>query len=163
MRRSLAIIGAIVLVIGSQLPVWGAGGDSIQLVSKGEKEVVSVSKDGKKEVKRISLDKVLPGDTVVFTNHYKNSAAKAAENSVITNPVPANMTYVGGSAFGDGTTITFSSDKGKTFDVPGKLTKTEKGMKRPVRPEEYTHIRWTFLGPIPPGKEGDVGFKALLK
>jgi uncharacterized repeat protein (TIGR01451 family) len=141
---------------------WAADSDSLKLVSKAEKEV-TVVKEGKKEVKRSPAEKVLPGDVVIFTNHFANPLNKAAENAVITNPLPKDVAYIDGSAFGDGATITFSIDKGKTFETPGKLFKTEKGKKRNARANEYTHIRWAFTNPIPPGKEGDVGYKARIK
>lgn len=141
---------------------WAAASDALQLVSKTEKEVAVVA-NGKKEVKRIATAKVLPGDTVIFTNHYANKLAKPADAAVITNPVPKNVAYVDGSAFGEGAAITFSIDNGKTFDTPGKLFKTEKGKKRNAGTAEYTDIRWTFPTAIPPGKEGDVGYKGRIK
>lgn len=140
---------------------WGAE-SPLKLVSKAEKET-TVVKDGKKEVTRAPAQKILPGDTVIFTNHYTNALSKPAGDAVITNPVPKDVTYVDGSAFGEGSTITFSHDKGKTFDTPGKLFKTDKGKMRNARASEYTHIRWAFTAPIPPGKDGDVGYKARVK
>ena len=139
---------------------WGAE-STLKLVSKAEKET-TVVKDGKKEVKRTPAQKILPGDTVIFTNHYTNTLSKPADDAVITNPVPKDVTYVDGSAFGEGARIAFSIDKGKTFDTPGNLFKTEKGKKRSARANEYTHISWTFLT-LAAGKEGDVGFKTRIK
>jgi len=140
---------------------WGAE-STLKLVSKAEKET-TVVKNGQKEVKRVPAQKILPGDTVIFTNHYTNTLPKPADDTVITNPVPKDVTYVDGSAFGEGAIITFSIDKGKTFDTPGKLFKTDKGKMRNAKASEYTHIRWTFNAPIPPGTEGDVGYKARVK
>lgn len=142
---------------------WAQKGKDVELTSKAEKEVTTVTAEGKKEVKYTSVAKTLPGDVVRFTNHYKNKGNAAADNVAITNPVPEHMTYVEGSAFGEGAVITFSADKGKSFDLPAKLVKTEKGRKRPARPDEYTHIRWSFKEKLPAGKEGDAGFKARIK
>jgi len=141
--------------------VWAAE-NTLNLVSKAEKEI-TVVKDGKKEVSLVAPNKTLPGDVIKYSNHYTNTGSKPAENAVITNPVPNNTTYVDGSAFGDGAEITFSIDKGKTFDSPGKLFKTEKGKKRNALAGEYTHIRWLIKSAIPPGKQGDVGFKVKIK
>jgi len=163
MKNSSVVKAAIAcLLLGIWCTVSWADSNQIKLVAKSEKETVTI-KDGKKEVKLVPAEKVLPGDVVVFTNHYKNTGGKPAEDAVITNPISKHMTYIDGSAFGEGAIITFSFDKGKTFDTPGKLIKTEKGKKRTSRADEYTHVRWTFTAPLPPGKEGDVGFRARLK
>ena len=163
MKVSTFIKALLPLILLTIISTGGwAAENTLKLVSKAEKETIVV-KNGKKEVTRVPAQKVLPGDTVVFTNHYSNPLNKAADNAVITNPVPKDVTYADGSAFGEGATITFSIDKGKTFDTPGKLFKAEKGKKRNARAGEYTNIRWTFNTPIPSGKEGDVGFKAKIK
>jgi uncharacterized repeat protein (TIGR01451 family) len=136
--------------------------DQLKLTSQTQKETVTV-KDGKKEVKTGPAAKVLPGETLVFSNHYKNAGTKPAEKAVITNPISKHVTYIDGSAFGEGATITFSVDNGKTFETPGKLMKTVKGKKTLARPEDYTQVRWTFTAPIAPGAEGEVGFKGKVK
>ncbi|HBG04142.1 MAG: hypothetical protein A2075_01165 [Geobacteraceae bacterium GWC2_58_44] len=152
---------ALLLAAASFSPAFAEDG-KLKLTSRSEKEVVEV-KEGKKSVTLAPAEKVVPGDVVVFTNHYKNAGSAPAEDVVISNPVPKHMTYLDGSAFGEGATITFSFDKGKSFETPGKLVKTEKGKKRTARAEEYTHIRWSFKNPIPAGKEGELGFRARLK
>ncbi len=159
---SMKKIAAALLLLAVCATSGLAADNSLKLVSKAEKEV-TVTRDGKKEAKLVPVEKALPGEVVLFTNHYTNTGSTPAEEAAITNPVPQHMVYVDGSAFGAGTTITFSVDKGKTFDLPANLTKTVKGKKRPARADEYTNIRWTFTSPLPPGKEGDVGFKARLK
>lgn len=157
----LATAGMALLIMAATLsPALGEEG-KLKLTSRSEKEVVVV-KDGKKSVTLAPAEKVVPGDVVVFTNHYRNTGSEPADNVVITNPVPKHMTYLDGSAFGEGAAITFSFDKGKSFDTPGKLIKIEKGKKRTARAEEYTHIRWSYKTPIPAGKEGEMGFKARL-
>ena len=163
MRKTAIIKGLLPLLFMALFCTgsWGAE-STLKLVSKAEKEI-TVVKDGKKEVKRAPAQKILPGDTVIFTNRYTNTLSKPADDAIITNPVPKDVTYVDGSAFGEGAAITFSSDKGKTFDTPGKLFKTDKGKMRNARASEYTHIRWTLTVPIPPGTEGDVGYKARVK
>jgi uncharacterized repeat protein (TIGR01451 family) len=162
--RKTAIINGVLPVLFLALFCTGSWGaeSTLKLTSKAEKET-TVVKNGQKEVKRVPAQKILPGDTVIFTNHYTNTLSKPADDTVITNPVPKDVTYVDGSAFGEGATITFSSDTGKTFDTPGKLFKTDKGKMRNARASEYTHIRWTFTASIPPGKDGDVGYKARVK
>lgn len=159
--RIISAATAILLLAASLSPAFAENGQ-LKLTSRSEKEVVVV-KEGNKTVTLVPAEKVVPGDVVLFTNHYQNAGNAPAEAVVISNPVPNHMTYLDGSAFGEGAEITFSFDKGKSFATPGKLIKTEKGKKRTARAEEYTHIRWTFKKPIAPGKEGDLGFRARLK
>lgn len=158
----LAGAGLALLLMSAGVSPALAEDGKLKLTSRSDKEVILV-KDGKKTVTLVPAEKVVPGDVVLFTNHYKNDGGQPADDVVISNPVPKHMTYLDGSAFGEGATITFSFDKGRNFDTPGKLIKTEKGKKRTARAEEYTHIRWSFKNPIPAGKEGDLGFKARLK
>jgi len=157
----LAGAGLALSLLAASFTAAFADDGKLKLVSRSEKEVVEV-KDGKKNVTLAPAEKVVPGDVVVFTNHYKNAGSAPAEDVVISNPVPKHMTYLDGSAFGEAATITFSFDKGKTFNTPGKLVKIEKGKKRTARAQEYTHIRWSFKNPIPAGTEGEIGFKARL-
>lgn len=160
MKYTRIITAAAALLLAASLtPAFAEG--NLKLTSRSEKEIVVV-KNGAKTVTLAPAEKVVPGDVVLFTNRYQNQGKEPAEDVVISNPVPKHMTYLDGSAFGEGTNITFSFDNGKNFDTPGKLVKTEKGKKRPARADEYTHIRWTFRNPIPAGKEGELGFRARL-
>lgn len=164
MKKSSQIIKALLpllLLLFISSGAWAAD-SALKLVSKAEKET-TVVKAGKKEVTLVAPSKTLPGDVIKYTNHYTNTGSKPAEDAVITNPVPKDVVYVDGSAFGEGAEITFSIDKGKSFDTPGNLFKTEKGKKRNARANEYTHIRWLLKSSIPPGKEGEVGFKVKIK
>ena len=74
------------------------------------------------------------------------------------------MIYTQNSARGKGTKITFSIDGGKTYDAPAKLFIFDaSGRKFPARPQDYTHIRWSFGDPLLPGAKGEVSFRAILQ
>ena len=74
------------------------------------------------------------------------------------------MKYTGCSATGEGTTITFSVDGGKTYADPATLTVTDaSGEERPAKASDYTHIRWIFDGAIEPGTSRFVQFRARLQ
>ncbi|MDA8139294.1 MAG: hypothetical protein M0036_11640 [Desulfobacteraceae bacterium] len=143
---------------------WALADGQVQLRSVAEVETSSTNTEGQKVVQRVPAAKVLPGQEVLFTTYYENTSAKAAENAVITNPIPEHMLYKADSASGAGTRITFSVDGGKTYNTPAKLMiKDAAGREFPVRPKDYTHIRWTFEHPLPPGAKGEVSFRAILK
>ncbi len=136
----------------------------IEVISIAEQEIEVVNEDGKKEIKRIPVDKALPGDEIVYTTTFKNLLDKPAANITLTNPVPNDSLYQGGSAGGANTVITFSVDGGKQYAAPEKLTiKTEQGKTRAALPADYTHLRWTYKGELGAGKSGDVSFRAVIK
>lgn len=121
----------------------------IQLKLKAEKEVKMTNADGITVRSVVPADKVLPGETVVYTITYLNSGAKDASDVVIHNPIPKEMIYLDGSAEGDGTEIQFSVDGGKTYKPAGELTTAlADGTSRPAEPREYNAIRWTLLRPM---------------
>lgn len=159
---AIVALAALLTVPWAQAQAQGQG--HIKLTSRAWQEKQVFNSEGKKELKRVPAAKVLPGDEVIFTISYENIGKQAAENAEITDPIPAHMTYTPNSAQGAGTRITFSVDGGKTYAMPGKLFIFDAaGRKYPARPQDYTHIRWTFEKPLPPGAKGEVSFRAVLK
>ena len=129
-----------------------------------EKEIVVKNENGEKEIKREAVDKVIPGDHVVYTIEYKNVGEEDASSVVINNPVPNNMHYVDGTASGDKTDIVFSVDGGQSFDKAENLKMMdEEGKERLATAKDYTHIRWTLVDPIASGSMGEVAYRAELQ
>jgi uncharacterized repeat protein (TIGR01451 family) len=158
------IITALALVLQSAAGLAHAQQNPILVKSIAETEVEVKNAQGGVEKKRVLLTKAAPGDEVIYTTTFTNQGTKPAGNVVIANPVPANTAYVGGSAFGDNTAITYSVDGGKTYAAPDKLNiKTPEGRERPALPGEYTHIRWAYKGELAPAKTGSAGFRVLVK
>lgn len=138
--------------------------DAVELKTVAEVEVEVVDSQGRKTLKRQPVEKAVPGTEVIYTTRYKNLIGKPVGNIVINNPVPNDTAYQGGSASGANTDISFSVDGGKTYASPDKLKlKGKDGKDRPALASEYTHIRWALKGELPPGKGGEVGFRALIK
>lgn len=155
----LVVVLLVVLIAGR-----AEAQSQIQLNSVAEVEKASLTPDGRKALQRGPADSVIPGQEVIFTTTYENTGGKAAENAVITNPIPEQMVYKAGSVRGEGARITFSADGGRTFNAPTQLfIKDAAGRVFPARPQDYTHIRWTFDNPLPPGARGEVSFRAILK
>ena len=75
----------------------------------------------------------------------------------VSQKIPANTTYVPGSAGGPGADVEFSIDGGQTFARAEHL-KLEDGSIAP--PERYTHIRWTLRNPLAPGATALARFRA---
>lgn len=163
-KRILTVLIALTVMA---IPSFAISDSMVNISSKAEVEVKVINAKGEVEIKRIEASEaeVVPGDIVIFTTVFRNDG-DAATNSgmVLTNPISGHMTYVGGSATGKGTVITFSVDGGKVYDVPASLkVKAEDGTMRRALPEDYTHIRWTITDPLRPSDEGRVGFRAKVK
>lgn len=151
-----------ILLVGFPLGVYAAD-TPIKVTSIAEVEV-EVDRNGKKELKRSSPEKALPGTEVIFTNKFENVGSKAAGDIVINNPIPAYTEYKAGSAFGNDCAIVFSADNGRTFATAENLkVKGADGKEHTALPKQYTHIRWTYKGQLAGGKSGEVGFRAVIK
>lgn len=136
----------------------------IKITSSALVEKTVVKEKGEKEVVREPAVKVLPGEEVIFVNSYVNEGNIPAEDVVINNPIPEHMIYVGESAVGKKTIVTYSVDGGKTFGPLLELMVTEAdGTKRPAASVDVTHIRWTRTSPLPPKQTAEVEFRARLK
>lgn len=160
--RLLLTANLLILLGGFSLGVQAAEA-TIKVTSIAEVEV-EVVKNGKKEIKRAPVEKAVPGSEVIFTNTFENVGNKTASDIVINNPIPNDMEYKGGSAFGKDCAIVFSADGGKTFGAAENLkVKGADGKQRNALPSEYTHIRWTYKGQLAAGKSGEVGFRAAVK
>ena len=140
-----------------------AADGAVLVTSIAQTETVTIDKQGKKTIKRHPVEKAVPGDEIIFTTTFENTIDKAVNDISINNPIPKDTEYKAGSAFGKDCEILFSVD-GKTFGFAEDLKITgEDGKERTALPREYTHIRWTYKVPLPAGKAGDVGFRAIIK
>ncbi len=163
MIRYIAVAGLSGLFAGNALL---ARAQTVELVTKAEKEIEVVEKGAK--FKKLSPPlKMVPGDEVLYTVTYSNKTAKPAETVAVTNPVPKFTRYIDNSAAGDGATITFSVDGGKTFATPDKLIvalkdKSGKDTTRSAVASDYTHIRWVLKQNVAPGQSGSVRFRAAI-
>ncbi|MEM9403961.1 MAG: hypothetical protein AAGA44_15935 [Pseudomonadota bacterium] len=157
-NRTQTALAAILLAftVGAQAQ------SQLEIRTAVQKEDVVVAEDGTERVELIEADTVLPGEEVVYTVTYENSSDVAAENVVITNPLPAELTYVAGTADGEGASVQFSADGGVTFAQAAELTVSDNGGERRAGPDEFTHIRWVLVSALQPGQTGTATFRARL-
>ncbi|MDD2450517.1 hypothetical protein [Sulfurovum sp.] len=115
-----------------------------------------------KQLKWVKATKVIPGTKIRYLNTVSNTGEQAAEDLVITNPVPKHMQYLEGSAKCAGAcTITYSLD-GKVFKAPDKLFVTEMGKKRKARASEYKAVKWV-IERLGAKQRSSVQFDAVLE
>lgn len=156
----IKILFAVLLLMTPAI-LWAA--DTITLQSRVEMEVIQTNEQGEKVTVMVPAERVLPGETVVYTNTYHNSGDKPAGDLVINNPVPENTEYIAGSAFGTAEVV-YSADNGASFAAEGKVTVIdESGKSRPASPREYTNLRWIIQNELQPGESGEVGFRVRLQ
>lgn len=158
--KSIATCLTILLVFATV----ALAADEVSLQVTAEKEVV-VAEAGQQVVRRAPADTIQPGETIIFTLAYSNSGDAPATNVVFNNPVSELTRYIDGSAYGDGSDITFSVDGGQTFGALQELrvSISEGGTdSRAATAADVTHIRWV-LESIPAKGSGEVGFRAQVK
>ena len=164
MIKGLKIFGLAVIVTGSMIAPAAAqapGQGCIVLKSVAEIEQVVVDAKGEKTVRLVPAGKVVPGAEVIYTTTANNICKQPAQSVTINNAVPDHMTFVGNSASGPGSEVTYSVD-GKTFGAAEQLTVQENGATRRARADEYRHIRWSFKDSLQPGAQGFARYRAVL-
>ena len=141
----------------------------VNISVKAEMDEV-VKEGGQTITKRVVAKDVTTGTVIFYTVSFRNDGNEKATNAVIDNPIPKDTRYVPGSAYGEGGDeegVTFSIDKGKSYNKPSLLLyeiteKPGKTVKKVASPDIYTNIRWV-IPVIEAGKKGMVGFKAIVK
>jgi len=135
----------------------------IELKTTAQQQVKAVDASGREVTKLVTASKVVPGDEVIYTITARNLSDQSVESVVIDDPIPEHMTYVMGSAVGQGTMITFSVDGGKSFDRSENLVVTDtSGTSRAAEAKDYTDIRWTLDTALAPAATRSVSFRAKL-
>lgn len=151
-----SVLAAVVLVASA--PVL-----ALTAQQNVEREVVVQNPDGTETITREPAAEVAPGDRVIYSVSFMNDTAEPASDLVLTQPVPAEVLYVEGSADMPGTEVTVSVDGGETFGPRGAATIIRDGI--PVRADasDITHIRWELTDALAPGETGLVAYKATLQ
>lgn len=161
MTRFLVRLAA--LAFATALPLAAPAQEALKLTSQVFQEIEVVEK-GKKQKKTVPATKIVPGSEVTYVITYRNEGAQPAEKVVITNPVPPELAYKGGSASTKGARFEVSVDGGATYGALPSLRVTgADGQPRPAQPGDVTHLRWVLAGAVPPGRQGSVSYKAVLK
>jgi uncharacterized repeat protein (TIGR01451 family) len=164
-KKYLTTIG--VLVALTIIPSMAMAKPLVNISVKAEMDAV-VKEGGKTITKRVVAKNVTTGNVIFYTVSFRNDGDEKATNAVIDNPIPRDVRYVPGSAYSENEgEITFSIDKGKSYNKPSLLlyeVKENQGktVKKVASPDVYTNIRWV-IPVIEAGKKGVVGFKAIVK
>lgn len=135
--------------------------DGLKLSNAVFQEVQVTAADGTITHKTVSATNVVPGTEVIYVISYDNTGGPAAENVVITNPIPVDLRYV--DAQGAPAVSGVSVDHGKSFAALASLTVPgADGKPRAAQAADATDLRWV-IDKLPSGGKGSVSFKAQVK
>ncbi|MGH1422111.1 MAG: hypothetical protein ACRBEQ_09855 [Hyphomonas sp.] len=140
-------------------------GASAELVASQEVErvIVTTEEDGSLTEELVPAVTVVPGEMLAYSLNWENVDAEPAENAVFTVPVPAEVTYIEGSAEAADAVVTFSADNGKTFFTRDKLVVTAADSAVSAQARDITHVRWTYVEKVAGKTSGTLTYKAVLK
>ena len=138
----------------------------IEVAMKAEVEIHEVVA-GKEVVRRAPAKEIASGQTIIYTLSCRNAGSQPATGVKVNDPLPKEVVYLVGSAFGEGAEVTFSIDGGKSYKQPTllsyKIKKSDGSVEeRLATPEQYTHIQWQ-IATIPVGATVNVGFSASVR
>ena len=135
----------------------------VEVTSKVQELVEVVNEQGQTQYKAVGTAEIVPGDRVLYTTTFKNNGDKASDNIVITNPIPKNTRYLGGTAKGENCVITYSVDNGKSWGSEASLKVALKdGTARDAQASDYTNIRWEYRRSLQPTEAKAVSFQTQL-
>ena len=161
---NITLTRTLVLLCAVSLPAWGLAQGTLLLKNEAFQEIVTKDAAGKKQTRRVPAGRVVPGTEVIYVITYRNTSTQPADKVVISNPVPRELAYQGGSASGKGAKFEVSVDGGQQFGVlPGLKVPGPDGKRRPAQAGDVTHLRWTLASAVAAGAEGSVSYKAVLK
>jgi len=161
-NRNLLVALLLLVLVGPAVAADDTEG--VELRSIAEVEVLTENDDGTVDRTRETAAKVVPGDEVIYTMHYRNLGGDAAEDVVITNPIPQHMLLLRAGGHAPGMMLEFSVDEGRSYDALARLEVTGRnGRPRPATASDCTHLRWVFQRPLAAGEEGQVSYVAQLQ
>ncbi len=136
---------------------------SIEISTVMQKVFTTTDAKGAQHKQAGPVDKVVPGDELVYSFPTHNVGKQPATDVVVTNKVPEHMTYVPGSADGQGAEVSFSIDGGKTWGKPEELTvHADNGTTMTAQAKDYTNIRWV-IKQVAAGDTVVVSYHAVLQ
>ncbi len=117
---------------------------------------------GRRVARLQPADRVVPGDTVIYTLKVQTPGPTPGHEATIGNPGPEHLRYLANSASGPSARITYSADGGPRFEVADRLTLPGPNGPRKARAADYTHLRWRLANPLKVNSVAYLRFRALV-
>jgi uncharacterized repeat protein (TIGR01451 family) len=112
----------------------------------------------KKGAKLVPVNKVAPGDTIVYTIAANNISDRPIGKLVINQKIRPGTTYILNSATPiQGASLTFSTDGGKSYTARPLFD------KKPAAASNYTNVRWAFTKSVSPKSQSTVSYEVKVR
>jgi uncharacterized repeat protein (TIGR01451 family) len=148
----------------SGLAATAAAQDTLELRNEVFQEIERKDDAGRVRIERVPAAKVVPGSEVIYVITYRNVGTRPAENVIVRNPVPAELSYKGDAGFVRRAPIQVSVDGGASYGALADLRVTDsKGVTRQAQAGDVTHLRWTIRDAVRPGEQGSVSYRAVIR
>jgi uncharacterized repeat protein (TIGR01451 family) len=160
MRTLITAVTALLALPAMAMASEAAPAPNLSLTSSVLVEHAVTDANGVQQTTLAPATTVLPGDTLVFVLGYANPAQQQVNNVVLTNPIPAAVTFRDSLS----PTALVSIDSGQSFGLLNTLTVTDTaGQTRPALAADVTHVRWSFDAGVAPGQAGELRFRATVR
>jgi uncharacterized repeat protein (TIGR01451 family) len=118
--------------------------------------------DGRETHRFLPATLLSQGQVVYYTVRVENTTSSPVSPVEVTQRIPANTTYVLGSAAGPAADVLLSADGGQTFEPEERRKREAAGEVEAEQAERYTHIRWKLRYPLAPGAVALARFRAVF-
>lgn len=152
------------IFFAASLSTFALGAQALTANQIVEKETTVVGSDGSIQTVRATVDKIVPGDRIVYSLNFLNDQTEAANDIVLTMPIPSEVKFIEGSADVPAATVSYSADGGETFSNRQSVILIDPtGNIRAASADELTHVRWTVPGPVEAGSGDALSFSATVR
>jgi uncharacterized repeat protein (TIGR01451 family) len=136
----------------------------VQTTLIAEVQKIFNSSDGRRVQRLVPAVVINQGQVVFYTVQVRNPTAAPVRDVVVVQRIPANTTYVRGTAAGPSADIMFSVDGGQSFWGEKELVVSKSALEaRKAEPQDYTHIRWQLRNALAPGAVALARFQAVFR
>ena len=162
---AVRVAGWLALLIASNSTESAGAAVPLQIENELVAEVrVESTVRGQTLARFVPATAIVQGQTVYYTVRIHNPTPAPVRDVVTLQRIPANTSYVLGTAAGPAAEISFSIDGGKSFAAESQLRITEpNGVERRPVSSEYTHIRWRLRNALAPGATALARFQAVFR
>jgi uncharacterized repeat protein (TIGR01451 family) len=158
----------VVLFLALSLGLAGttnAAGPELQVELEGKVRLASQDEENWSALEEGQA--VAPGGQILYTVRLTNTGDAEAHSPRAIGPVPVGTVYLENAATaGDGVTVAYSIDGGKTFSAePMMLVTASDGSTRsvPAPVERYTTIQWNWDSPLTAGEQQAVSYQVQVR
>ena len=156
--------GTALLMLAMASGLAQAKNQPVSIISQVNELVQQLDADGQARLVAVAPDKIVPGDRILYTTRFQNDGVEPSDNIVITNPIPSEVRYLAGTAYGENCDIVFSVDGGQHWGKPEQLqVRMADGQLRAAQAGDYTHIRWQYQSSLATRQSSQISYQAQLK